>query len=120
MFNFNFLMDFGNYKDRVVARVNPEENNGIGLSTAFSSDEGYETAILDAHGAHPVERYATKEEAKLGHKIWLHKLKPGMIVKELSLSDSEFQNQMIKIVPVKNERPGHRGIVKSDEADEQE
>jgi hypothetical protein len=67
----NFLQDAFNYESRKVGRLDPEENNGIGVSTAFTSDEGYETALLDANGVHPVERYTDKDKAEKGHLKWI-------------------------------------------------
>lgn len=64
---FNFFNDAFNYEDRKVRR---DEINGLVVSTVYTSDEGYETAILDSIGAHPVERYSSKEEAEIGHKNW--------------------------------------------------
>lgn len=60
-----------NYEDRKVGRIELEDNNGVGVSTAFSSDEGYETALLDANGIHPVERYPDKESSLKGHNKWV-------------------------------------------------
>jgi hypothetical protein len=54
-----------------VARVLPEDNYGIGVSTVLTSDEGYETALLDAHRAHPVERYHDERSAREGHDRWV-------------------------------------------------
>lgn len=65
---FDFLKDVGNYETRKLGR---ETINGLDVSTAFTSDEGYETAIIDANGVHPVERYVSKEDATAGHIKWL-------------------------------------------------
>ena len=59
------------YKLEKLGRIMPEENNGIGVSTVLTSDCGYETALLDGSGAHPVERYETREEAIKGHEKWV-------------------------------------------------
>jgi hypothetical protein len=67
---FNFLQDAGNYESRKVGR---DDVNGLTVSTAYSSDEGYETAIIDAESVHPVERYNSKEEAIDGHQKWCKK-----------------------------------------------
>lgn len=64
---FDLLMDAGNYDERKVGRTDVE---GLTISTAYTSDEGYETAILDELNAHPVERYKTREEAVIGHSNW--------------------------------------------------
>lgn len=65
---FDFLKDINNYNDRKVGRT---EVNGLIISTAFTSDEGYETAIIDANGVHPVERYISLEASKEGHEKWI-------------------------------------------------
>lgn len=65
----DFIKDIGDYETRKVERTNCK--NGIIVSTANTSDEGYETALLDKNGTHPVERYKTKEEAIEGHKKWV-------------------------------------------------
>jgi len=66
---FSFLKDMCNYEERKVGR--DTSGSGIEVSTANTSDEGYETALLDKNGTHPVERYITKDEAKKGHEKWL-------------------------------------------------
>jgi len=66
---FDFVLDTNNYESRKVAK--DEARSGIIVSTAYTSDEGYETALLDDNGVHPIERYLTKEEAVRGHAKWL-------------------------------------------------
>lgn len=56
-----------NYENRKLGRSNI---NGLTISTAYTSDCGYETAIIDENGVHPVERYNSKEEAEIGHEKW--------------------------------------------------
>lgn len=73
---FDFLGMSGNYEDRKVAR--DELDNGLIVSTADTSDEGFETAILDKNGTHPVERYKTKNGAINGHKRWVEFAKDGV------------------------------------------
>ena len=78
---FEFLKDVGNYDSRKVGR---DEINGFTISTAFTSDEGYETAIIDSNGVHPVERYERLNDAEEGHKRWYNKMKdPPKTVTEL-------------------------------------
>ena len=74
------------YLERMVARVEPNENDGIGISTCWTKDHGYETALLDAGGAHPVERYVTREAAVVGHNIWAQRAKPGLVITKLGVS----------------------------------
>lgn len=66
---FTFFQDTYNYEDRKVSR--DTSSCGIEVSTAYSSDEGYETALIDTNGTHPVERYETREDAVRGHYKWL-------------------------------------------------
>lgn len=68
---FEFFQDMFNYDERNIGKVDSEDNNGVGVSTVFTSDEGYETALLDNNGVHPVERYESKEEAETGHRKWI-------------------------------------------------
>lgn len=68
---FEWLNDIGNYGDRKIDRT---EVPGFIVSTCLTSDEGYETAICDASGAHPVERYASGNAAANGHKRWVKKM----------------------------------------------
>lgn len=61
----------GNYDARKVAR--DELENGLIVSTAYTNDYGYETAILNTAGTvYPVERYerALNEQVKAGHEKW--------------------------------------------------
>jgi hypothetical protein len=62
------------FEERAVARIRPEDNGGLGVSTVQILDEPpweYETAILDAEGAHPVERYRTAADSEAGHLRWV-------------------------------------------------
>lgn len=74
---FDFLNDIGNYEQRKIGCIRSEDNGGIGVSTAYTSDEGYETALGDANGIHPVERYDTREDAVNGHEKWVKFAKTG-------------------------------------------
>lgn len=66
---FDSLQDIGNYEKRKLEKTILK--NGLKVSTAFTSDCGWETAILDGGEVHPVERYDTKDEAKQGHDKWV-------------------------------------------------
>ena len=83
------MMNSGNYDERKIDRLEPVPEKSIGVSTCNTYDEGYETALLDANGAHPVERYATKELAIKGHKKWVSKSKKlnGKKIKKIGPSD---------------------------------
>jgi hypothetical protein len=69
------LLDIGNYEQRKVAN---ETINGITISTAYTSDEGFETALFDSKNGGSVERYEDKEKAIEGHKKWVKKVKDGL------------------------------------------
>lgn len=83
---FDFLLDAGNYESRKIGR---DLVAGITVSTAYTSDESYETALIDSNGVHPVERYSGISEANLGHARWVlfaHTAE-GKEVTELGLMD---------------------------------
>lgn len=44
--------------------------DGLVIDTCQTSDLGYETAIMDEVGAHPVARYETGPMAMKGHAWW--------------------------------------------------
>jgi len=94
---FDFIQDIGTYDLRRIGRVEPEDNNGIGVSTAYTSDEGFETALLDKNGIHPVERYGTKEDAEKGHIRWVDFAKNGhgKVVKKLGFSWLDMDETII-------------------------
>ena len=67
---FNFFQDVGNYEQRKVGNTMIK---GLRVSTCWTSDEGYETAIEDTVNVYPVERYKTKKLAEKGHLKWCEK-----------------------------------------------
>ncbi len=70
---FEFLQDIGNYEERKVGK---DKVGVFEVSTAYTTDEGYETAIIDKNKSpYPVERYSNKEKAEEGHKKWTEKMK---------------------------------------------
>lgn len=80
---FEFINDMFNYEERKIGRT---EIGGLTVSTAHTSDEGYETALIDKNGVHPVARYADKGLAEAGHEAWVKtakKLKSGAQVIKL-------------------------------------
>lgn len=60
--------DIGTYEQRKVARTDVE---GLGVSTAYTTDCGFETAILAEDTTHIVERYESREDAEVGHAKWV-------------------------------------------------
>lgn len=77
---FDFLKDKYNYNKRKVGR---DDIDGLTISTAYTSDEGFETAILDKNGVHPVQRYDSREEAIIGHSFWCEQSKNAISVTKL-------------------------------------
>lgn len=72
------LMMRDNYDERVVSPLE-KLPNGLEVSTAYTYDEGYETAIIDARGiVYPVERYLTKDDSVVGHDRWIEFAKDGI------------------------------------------
>jgi len=100
---FNFLQDIGNYEDRKVGK---EEVNNFIISTAYTSDEGYETAIIDENGTHPIERYSDIIKAKEGHQKWIKKakeIKTGDEIIKLGGWSGLVEDKKIKLLKL-NER----------------
>ena len=65
----NFENVMGSYDDRKLAEI--EETKGLKISTCWTDDMGFETAIIDKVGVHPVERYQSRKEALDGHYKWI-------------------------------------------------
>lgn len=51
-------------------RIGKDHVNGLVVSTVLTKDMGWETAIIDANGTSPVQRYLSKEAAVDGHERW--------------------------------------------------
>ena len=93
---FSFLTE-SDYDFRKIGR---DEANGLIVSTCYTSDEGYETAILDSIGAYPVERYTTKKSALSGHAAWVSKISEGLThVKMLGWLDLVEDGEVIELKP---------------------
>ena len=66
---YGIQSDMYNYKDRKVAdKVKLE--NGLKISSCYTSDRGYETAIGYNDEWYPVERYEDKDDCIQGHSKW--------------------------------------------------
>lgn len=95
---------FNDYEERKLMRTEQRDNNGIGISTAWVSDEEcYETAIIDKNGVHPVEHYNTIEEARTGHEKWKLLARDGTKVIKLFWPDSPELNEEITLERYSNE-----------------
>ena len=89
---FEFLRDTDNYEQRKVGK---DEVMGLTVSTAFTSDMGYETAILDKSSVYPVERYESKEDAIQGHIRWMEE---AVNLKEVEMLGYTSSNKTTKKV----------------------
>ncbi|HEY5708602.1 MAG TPA: hypothetical protein VIS51_04340 [Solirubrobacterales bacterium] len=83
---------------------------GLGVSTVETPDMGFETAILDANGTHPVERYDTRIEAVLGHLEWAERCLHGLAgITKLGYGDLVKEKQVV-LEPVPGMTIGADGI----------
>ena len=57
------------YEFRKVLETTLETH--LRISTAWTDDNGYETALCDVNGTHPVERYKSRNAAVVGHAKWV-------------------------------------------------
>ena len=90
------------YENRKLDRIECEDNGGIGVSTAWTPDEGYETALL-TDTVIPVERYQTMEEAKLGHKKWVEyaKTTDDTSIIRLGLERLGIKDKIVALIRIK-------------------
>jgi hypothetical protein len=69
------------------------------VSTVDTPDAGYETALIDRQGAHPVQRYASAAEAHRGHDEWVARAPELDQVLELGLPDFREDDRQIALDP---------------------
>ena len=96
----------GNLDTRKLARLEPEDNQGIGVSTVAVTDMAgfpYETAIL--HEGEPsviiVERYRDQETALARHDYWVTQAQHGVIVTHLGVmvfGIIDLEDQQVTII----------------------
>ena len=67
--------------------VGKTDVDGITVSTVFTTDMGYETALCDKYDVHPVERYTTRDEAFKGHLKWTKEAETATMVLKLGYGD---------------------------------
>jgi hypothetical protein len=60
-----------------ASKLGRTEIDSLTVSTVHTNDMGPETAIIDADGAHPVERYDSDEAAVKGHEKWCAFIRGG-------------------------------------------
>lgn len=89
---------FESYDNRKVA--DKVTVKGLIISTCWTSDFGYETAVLDKNHAYPVERYKTKKEALKGHKRWIKKAETLEEIVCLGTPDGLVGDKKVKLVRI--------------------
>jgi hypothetical protein len=89
-----FLDHLNNYEERKIGKDNI---NGLTVSTCFTPDMGYETAILDKYNAYPVERYKDKDDASIGHYEWCKKAETIEYIDVLGWIHDEGKKYHIKL-----------------------
>ncbi len=85
------------YEKNKVGRIGYQPKKRVGVSTVKTADFGYETALLDKNGAHPVERYKNLELAKTGHKKWVRKSRTMKKIIKLGTPDGLIKNKEITL-----------------------
>lgn len=90
------------YENRKLGR---KEQHGLIISTCWTDEFGYETAVLDKNGAHPVERYDTEELAQIGHDKWVNKTKTLKYITKLGTPDGLVDDKKVLLVRLNAELP---------------
>lgn len=91
------VLDAGNYDERKVA--DKEQVGKFKISSCYTSDMGYETAVIYKDKVYPVERYDTKEECIEGHNKWIEWAKN----KPKTIPYLQFDNITIENITVEEE-----------------
>lgn len=70
---------------------------GLIISSVYTPDCGFETAIIDKNNIYVVERYKNEQKLSEGHKKWCKKAKTLKNVRELSwLGITEERNVVLE------------------------
>jgi hypothetical protein len=72
-----------NILKKYAKKLKRTEVFGLIISTAYTPDCGYETAIIDKNNIYVVERYKTKDECLIGHEKWCKSAKTLTKITEL-------------------------------------
>lgn len=92
------LTDANNYEQRKVAdKVTVDK---FTISSCYTSDMGYETAICYGDEVYPVERYEDKESCIKGHNKWIEWAKQ----KPTQIPYINFDNEIEEEIEVKYEK----------------
>lgn len=85
-----WLRDIAQYSKK----LHRTEVYGLIISTAWTPDCGFETAIIDKNGIYVVERYKNEKESTKGHKKWCEEAKTIKKVKELNFLDVTIEDEV--------------------------
>ena len=88
------MLDRNNYDERKVAEK--EKVWKFEVSSCYTSDMGYETAIGYDDEWYPVERYETKEKCIEGHQKWIEWAKN----KPKAIPYLQYDNETIEYIEV--------------------
>ena len=70
---------------------------GLEVSTCWTDDFGFETAISDERGTYPVERYGSREKALEGHAKWMKEAETVEVVTELGTGDGLVDDRQVTL-----------------------
>ena len=77
---------------------------GFVVSTVLTNDQGWETAVLGAGGAHPVQRYDSEDQAEEGHAAWMMRLQvPPTTVLQLGGLGGLVEDEEVVLKPMLEE-----------------
>jgi hypothetical protein len=79
-------------------KVDRTEVDGLLVSTVYTPDCGYETAVCDEVGTHPVERYVGRDEAVLGHSRWCLEIVGKKEATKLVDADGWLDSEVVTLV----------------------
>ncbi len=82
--------------------VGKDVTSGLVVSTVLTSDVGYETAIVDKQGAHPVQRYENRDAAVQGHGQWVARAHELVSIKKLGWG-SIVENEIVTLMRFEDE-----------------
>jgi hypothetical protein len=80
-----------------IKSLSKTKRYGLTISTIWISDLGYETAIFDMVGAHPVERCESKKEALVNHEKWVNKSNRLVTILKLGYPNSSIKDEEITL-----------------------
>lgn len=92
------LDEVGVRQDYEKNKLQRTEVDGLIVSTIWTDDYGYETAVVDTTRTSVVERYKLKEEAVKGHEAWTLAIVGASSVTDVGYGDSiaPFEHLLVR------------------------